>query len=218
MRGRGLEEDDHGQHELNTTPTSMGTLVRLTTSRGVFWMEPETIITTADTGETARSRLPARPMGTETARTLMPAAAARGTIRGTMAKNRAVPLPLSSTMRAVRATRIRGSTKPMPLPCTPVMASCRAEMMPMEFRPLTKVVEATSRATMGMALPMPLKKASVDSRVARALRERISSQITAMTREKSTATSTLRLMVTLATDWRMNTTISSRMGSRGRMP
>ena len=75
--------------------------VRLTTSMGLLFTDPATIMTTADTGETARSRLPASPIGMLTARTLIPAAAASGTIRGTMAKKRAVPLPLSSTISAV---------------------------------------------------------------------------------------------------------------------
>lgn len=41
----------------------MGREVRLTTSMGLRLTDPATIMVTAETGETARSRLPARPMG-----------------------------------------------------------------------------------------------------------------------------------------------------------
>lgn len=52
---------------MTITPAIIGTLVRRTMSIGLFLMEPATIITTAETGETARSRLPARPIGMDTA-------------------------------------------------------------------------------------------------------------------------------------------------------
>ena len=79
---------------MKTTPAIMGTAVRRTISIGLFSTEPETIITTAETGETARKRLPARPMGTEMAMGEMPAAAASAGMSGTMAKNSAVPEPV----------------------------------------------------------------------------------------------------------------------------
>lgn len=48
---------------MNTTPAIMGREVRLTTSMGLLFTDPATIMTTADTGETARSRLMGCPCG-----------------------------------------------------------------------------------------------------------------------------------------------------------
>ena len=70
---------------INTTPTIIGTEVRFTISNGCFFVVPATIITTADTGDTALNKFPASPIGTEIANTLIPAAVASGTIRGTIA-------------------------------------------------------------------------------------------------------------------------------------
>ena len=70
---------------INTVPAIIGTEVRFTISNGVFFTLPATMITTADTGETARSKLPPSPSGMLSANTLIPAAAASGTISGTIA-------------------------------------------------------------------------------------------------------------------------------------
>lgn len=92
MRGRLFEHYYMGKNmimdstNMKIVPAIMGTEVRLTTSMGLRFTDPATMTVTAATGDTARSRLPARPMGTLMARTLIPAAAARGTMRGTMAK------------------------------------------------------------------------------------------------------------------------------------
>ena len=71
-------------------PVIIGTEVRLTISIGLFFTVPATIKTTSDTGDTARSKLPASPIGMLIVRTLIPVALANGTISGTIAKNRAV--------------------------------------------------------------------------------------------------------------------------------
>ena len=97
---------------MKITPTTIGTDVLFTISRGSFFVLPATIITTADTGETARNKFPASPIGTVTAYGLILAAAAKGTISGTIAKNNAVPLPLNNTMIAVNKTKINGNNTP----------------------------------------------------------------------------------------------------------
>ena len=134
-----------------------------------------------------------------------------------MAKKSAVPLPLKSTIRAVSAIRISGSIKPIPLPCTPVMAFWSAVIRPMDFSPATNTLAATSSATIGMEPPIPLKKLSVCPSTSLAFLFRISSQMTAITKENSVATSTLILISIPTVFCSANTTISSRIGSRGKM-
>ena len=186
-------------------------------SIGLFLMEPATIITTAETGETARSRLPARPIGMDTASTLIPAAAASGTMSGTIAKNSAVPEPESSAMSAVRPTRISGSTKPIPEPDRPVIAFCSSVIRPMDLRPTTNTEAATNSATIGIAPPMPLKKDSVPARVSLPLRVRMSSQIMAITKERMEASSTLRSIFAPVVEVMTNTMRSMTIGSSGKI-
>ena len=52
---------------INTTQTIIGTDVLLTISNGSCLVLPATIITTAATGDTARNKFPANPIGTVTA-------------------------------------------------------------------------------------------------------------------------------------------------------
>src|SRR5699024_5151741 len=96
---------------INITPDIIGTAVLLMIFNVLTFNVPATINTTAATGETALNRFPARPIGTLTAIGLIPAASAKGTINGIIAKNNAIPLPLKITMSAVKPTRINGSTK-----------------------------------------------------------------------------------------------------------
>src|SRR5690606_17321993 len=70
---------------MNKTPATIGTAVRLTILKGVCLVVPATITMTAETGETALNKLPASPIGTVTAYALIPAAMASGAIRGTIA-------------------------------------------------------------------------------------------------------------------------------------
>ena len=98
------------------SPANIGTDVLFTISSGSFFVVPATINTTAATGETARIKLPASPIGTDKAIGLIPAASASGTTSGTIAKNKAIPLPLKRTIRMVSATKISGKTKPKPEP------------------------------------------------------------------------------------------------------
>ena len=187
-------------------------------SNGLFLTVPETIMMTPATGESSRSRLPARLIGIVTASTLMPAAAASGIISGTIAKNSAVPEPDRITISAVRPTSSSGRTKPSPPPWTPVIAFCSASIRPIDCRPTTNTDAATSRATTGIAPPMPLKKDSVSSRVLRASRVRTNSQMIAMTKDRIEASCTLMSILRPVMEVMANTTSSMMIGSNGRMP
>lgn len=101
---------------IKITPAIIGTDVLFMIAIGSVFTVPATISTTAATGDTARNRLPESPIGTEIAIGLIPAASANGTINSTMAKIKAVPLPLRITISAVMATRISGRMKSSPFP------------------------------------------------------------------------------------------------------
>lgn len=146
---------------MKMTPEIIGTEVRFIISNGSTFNVPAIISTTAATGDTARNKLPASPIGMEIATGLMPAASANGTIKGIMAKNNAIPLPLSKTISAVKATKISGKTKLKPCPWKFCMADCNASINPMDFKPVTNTEAATISATIGIAFPMPSKNFSV---------------------------------------------------------
>src|SRR5699024_9860119 len=176
---------------INITPDIIGTDVLLMIFNGLTFNVPATINTTAATGETALNRFPARPIGTLTAIGLIPAASAKGTINGIIAKNNAIPLPLKITMSAVKPTRINGSTKSNPFPCIFSIVCCNVSISPLDCKPATKTEAATKRATTEIILPIPVKNFSVSANTSLLPLWRISSQMIASMKETNTATSTL---------------------------
>ena len=73
---------------IHSNPAIDGTTVRFMIDNGDSLIVPATIKMTAATGEHARKRLPANPIGKVTASGLMFAAIASGTISGSIAKNK----------------------------------------------------------------------------------------------------------------------------------
>ena len=144
-----------------TTPASIGTAVLLTISIGSSFVDPATILTTAETGDIALRMFPVNPTVNVNSNGEILAAAASGAYRGIIANVKAVPLPLSNTISAVRPTKMSGKT--IPDAFAVVMAVCSEFISPIAFKPLTNVVAATNNATVPIALPMPLKNESVSS-------------------------------------------------------
>jgi hypothetical protein len=176
---------------IHTTPAIIGTEVRLIISSGSIFKVPAIINTTGATGETALNKFPANPIGTEIAIGLIPAASAKGTINGTIAKNKAMPLPLNNTMSAVNRTRINGRIKLRPCPWKFCIVDCSASIKPIDFNPVTKTEAATINATIGMALPIPSKNFSVLANTALSPLCLINSQMMLIITEATTAISTL---------------------------
>ena len=100
---------------------------------GDNFVVPATIKTTAATGETALSKLPDNCIGIDKATGSIPAALDKGIIKGIIANSKAVPLPLSKTIIAVKATITIGKSIPALLIFSIVF--CIISIIPIEVRP-----------------------------------------------------------------------------------
>ncbi|MOA01513.1 hypothetical protein D3C78_1209250 [compost metagenome] len=97
----------------------------------------------------------------------------------------------------------------------PSMACSKALIMPIDFKPVTNTDAATSRATIGIALPIPLKKCSVPFSTSFVFLWRTNSQTIAIAKDNKATISTLTSIFISDTDWRINTAIRNRIGSTG---
>lgn len=111
---------------IKTVPAIMGTDVRLTIWTGFFLTEPATISTTAETGDTARNRLPARPIGMLTASTLIPGGGRQRHHQGHHGEEERGAASAEDNDESGESDQESGRTKPRPPPWMPSIAFCNA--------------------------------------------------------------------------------------------